>query len=465
MITDKDRSLLNHLGRMLEKDIPPSVSELTVAMGYAPSSQSAVRRRLQRMRGMYVEWEDRKSRSIRLTKEGWLKVDAVMARKAEASDRAASADGLDRELLERIASALMALKTSPVPGNELDYGPRGCPHILRHVMSELYLRVLRSGETPMRGDIPAFLQMCTRPLGEWPLPLRQGISNEEVLWDRGPTEDCESWAVDGPFYEQELEQRALRDARDLCRLTRMYETYVQFRRIPIENPVMHIDDYEDQKWKLFVNSQHGSDLMDLMDRIYERVPSEILVDGRILLCNHCGWTRNSDAPLHCGAPVCAQVVGERTKGVKSRQGPASRHYRVKSAIKRFTVIPGLSELDLKRALERIHANLAITLWPAADVCDLLVRSPGGYVWLVDVKDWQSPFALAAKTTGFSDTNIAAIPHDSIWLVVPDHRKEMRARYMADLKSNWQPPARGRCGYATDFIKEVRRKVQEEQAHA
>src|SRR5204863_4264709 len=91
------------------------------------------------------------------------------------------------------------------------------------------------------------------------------------------------------------------------------------------------------------------------------------------------------------------------------------------------------EVDLAEKLKNIGA--LVELWPAIDAYDVRVTFPTGYVWALDLKDWENPYLLA----NYIDCR-GPFPEAPRWdlafYVFPDHRSRMRARYGAAFGSAW-----------------------------
>jgi hypothetical protein len=81
---------------------------------------------------------------------------------------------------------------------------------------------------------------------------------------------------------------------------------------------------------------------------------------------------------------------------------------VELAVWRFVTVPGMPEIELERRLLRIE-GVAVEMWPDMDRVDLLIRTPGGRLWEVDVKDHADPITIVEDAPSARD------------IVVPDYR--------------------------------------------
>lgn len=194
--------------------------------------------------------------------------------------------------------------------------------------------------------------------------------------------------------------------------------------------------------------------VDLAD-LYEVIPGDcrFLHDGEecLIACPRCSWPMRVDATnVECASSAC------RADGARYRRQPSglvplgsrtapipiaiADRVRLRRGVWRYTLLPGLVELDLARRLEAI-AGTAVELWPQRDRYDLLVHR-GDRTWRVDVKDWSSPVSLARSLQRRG-------VEDGVWIVIPEHRArhvDILADRCCDL----------RCRFATvrTFIEDV-----------
>jgi hypothetical protein len=100
---------------------------------------------------------------------------------------------------------------------------------------------------------------------------------------------------------------------------------------------------------------------------------------------------------------------------------------LRRGIWRYTVLPGLIEIELQDRLER-HDNVQTTLWPKLDAYDLRVDTPDES-YQVDVKDWTLPrYSIRRLPTRSPD-------QPTMHIVVPDER----ADHLTSLNQADQPP--------------------------
>jgi hypothetical protein len=104
--------------------------------------------------------------------------------------------------------------------------------------------------------------------------------------------------------------------------------------------------------------------------------------------------------------------------------------RVRRAIRRYIVAPGVHELFLEAQLLRL--GLTVTLWPEYDLYDLHILFPHGQRWAIDVKDWKYPHLLAPRLTPIptGDTTL----YDQALYAIPDARAQQYDSYMTYLRT-------------------------------
>ena len=229
--------------------------------------------------------------------------------------------------------------------------------------------------------------------------------------------------------------------------------YRLFRRFLVEHPVATEDKTLDG---LLAAGLSPPDL-------YEPIPTSCLVpearNPSYWPCPRCGWPMAIvEGSVRCASTQChgAGARFVRTGAMLSALGafepPAAQlvagRMRQRRGVWRYTLQPGLVELDLTRRLERL-SGVRVDLWPDRDRYDLCVTR-GDRIWAVDVKDWSSAAALADhfRRLGGSD--------DPLVVVVPDWR------------GHQVPILKDRCGgmnlifrTARQFVADVRAAVGRE----
>lgn len=424
---------------------PPTFEEVAVEAGFAPTSRGAVYRRLARLRGAYVTWDDQASRSLRL-------LDAAIAwvQQTPSGTSSVSARGSQEALtiLTLLSTGLLRLIVS----REKDASGNVYPESLRRGLNRLAVWGLEIGhEFP--SDFPDALRLARLPVREWPFPISppEVDGEQALLLQDEPTELCYELAVLTGDVEEELAERAVVIARDACHAAGDQTAYIRFRKFLIEHPVVTRGELVDAADGL------PHEVGALLYECYEPVPEAVFRDDSIHCCDFCGWTLQwtTEGALRCGSSVCLKITSgfRHHARIKAAGAVSGLWRRVKPGIRRFVVAPGRGELRLAHRV--VKMGVEVSLWPGFDAYDLRLTFPDGEVWAVDVKDWQNPFLLAHAVHGFSETP----SWDRAFWVFPDHRPRLLPRYAEAFGRAWRRED-DRVGYAVErtFVRLVREKL-------
>lgn len=213
---------------------------------------------------------------------------------------------------------------------------------------------------------------------------------------------------------QELVQQVIQRVRDTCRLREEGQSqYVRFRSYLIEHPTANRDLYMQN---LLIGL--GVDV----NALYIDIPEHLKRGVRFFPCPSCGWPMNLNvSPVTCGSSWCAakhSLHGWSSNGLvnNSTAKPATTiasgtTMMLRTAIWKFTLIPGLLELSLLRRIE--STGLPVVLWPDVDSADIEVTVNDAPI-RIDAKVWRSARMLARHLK----TLTMAQPG---WVVVPDYQ--------------------------------------------
>ena len=152
-------------------------------------------------------------------------------------------------------------------------------------LDRVVLNCLRQGQKPPQG-IPDLISWCRKPLVEWFLDLPQDVilPNDKLLDGQNPTELCEEWAVTGSDVEAEITQKQLLlNVIGICRLENAQDSYVDFRSLLIQKPVL-------TELELLQHTMEPS-LQLLHEQIktaYEKAPESHSLNGYFHCCGNCG---------------------------------------------------------------------------------------------------------------------------------------------------------------------------------
>ncbi len=324
----------------------------------------------------------------------------------------------DEPLVRLVASALFRVAELADRGQRLSV-PYPAP--LQRALDRLACTFLIRGHVPPQSVADLF-QLCRRPLVDWPLTLPEGAVGDDdtLLLGDQITNLCDEWAekdvldVEGELFEQSLIQAV----RKLCRNLDRQDSYVAFRRMLIESPV--ISEF-DLKTACF--DPHLSPLREHLNTCYQRVPLSHGDDGQYRCCINCnGLLLRSNGDLFVCENEACRVSGEFVTG--NRIAADDGVLWLRRELRRFITKPGLAELRLFKRLAEIP-KLDVELWPGFDSYDTLVRFADGEVWAIDVKDQRNPFLLASQARIPADN-----PHwDKAFFVFPDARRRERSDYL------------------------------------
>lgn len=289
--------------------------------------------------------------------------------------------------LHFIATGVIQLAERVAKGTPID---SQYPIPLRLGLSRLDMVRYRHGLSLIR-SVPELLSWCRRPLKEWPLEITSAHlePDDRLLDDQFPTSVCESLACATNDVEADLsERRFMSSVFSTCQAAKSPETYVTFRRLLIEHPVL-------TEFELLQQRNDHPELNLLTDHLkvaYEDAPLDYMLHDHFHCCPTCG---NLQQPtVQMDRLLCEEERCRRhTKAQPGRVIPTREHVLwLKRGLRRFVTLPGLTEIRLERRLLKL--KLKVALWPEFDSYDLHIEFPDGKAWAVDVKDWANPFLLA-----------------------------------------------------------------------
>ena len=158
------------------------------------------------------------------------------------------------------------------------------PRPLQRGLDRLTLACLVARELPPAG-VPELIRWCEGPLGRWPVQIGTEEFAGEVLLESGvPTRACQEWAIDATDVEAEIfENEIISDVRRICRAAGRSSTYVAFRRLVIEEPVLTELEFQQALMdpKLIV-------IAEQLKRCYPPAPIECERNGSVECCGDCG---------------------------------------------------------------------------------------------------------------------------------------------------------------------------------
>jgi hypothetical protein len=441
---DADKTLLQAIVSLTEKNVgrPPTLAELAIELGYQSSSRANIQRQLTRLRPQYVDWSTG-SRSLQVTDAGQALLGVSISKR--------SVDfPVSEAILPLLASGLTYM-TALVNDGKPPQAPYHCDwHRGLNILAAECL--MRDIEPPTH--IAAAIDWCHLPLREWPIrfPVPTYLLDIALLEQEQPTELCREYAYRGGA-EMEACQKLMERVLSEARRHRRPDAYVALRQHLIEYPVLP----EEALMKMSFDprvSPLGANLTEL----YERVPTAVAEQGKILICGFCGWTlQRYQGRLCCGDDRCRILTGDFIyPPTKERDEPPKQLYRVRRAIRRYIVAPGIYEINAMKQLRAL--GLSVELWPGYDTYDLHIAFSNGDGWAVDVKDWRFPHLLARQLTPLQEVDGYRLTR-AIY-AVPDERVRENQNYLAVLQN-----ATTNVGSSNDFtILTISALIKETRLH-
>ena len=315
-------------------------------------------------------------------------------------------------VLHLIATGVIQLAERVAKGISIDWQ---YPVSLRIGLSRLDMIRYRHG-LPLIRSVPELLSWCRRPLKDWPLDITSAHldPDDRLLDNQFPTSVCESLACAANDVEADLsERRFMNSVFSACQTAKSPSTYVIFRRLLIEHPVL-------TEFELLQQRNDHPELNLLTDHLkvaYEDAPLDYMLQGQFHCCPTCG---NLQQPtVQMDRLLCEEERCRRHSTAQpGRVIPAREHVLwLKRGLRRFVTLPGLTEIRLERRLLKL--KLKVALWPEFDSYDLHIEFPDGKAWAIDVKDWANPFLLALHAK-----NIPLHPPLEMgYFVFPDERSQ------------------------------------------
>ncbi|MBC6418899.1 MAG: Fis family transcriptional regulator [Prochloron sp. SP5CPC1] len=256
------------------------------------------------------------------------------------------------------------------------------PPALRIGMSQMYLLSLVKGKKPVPHDLPEFLDLAKKPLGEW-FPCKEIKylnENATLIEDGDVSEFAQEWGVEGSNTKMEIEQKAVEEALKECREKQLHEPYRAFRRMIIEHPVISYSEYNTKLFKELRDLNKES-----LDKIYKDL-NVLTAEEECHLCPRCGYyqRKRSDNSYRCYNDTCQELRVKQKLG-EGKTIKAEGYKAVTPGVHRFVTLPGIWEIQLYEELKKLGAG--ITLWPNIDEYDLRVEFKSDVTWAIDVKDW------------------------------------------------------------------------------
>ena len=273
-------------------------------------------------------------------------------------------------------------------------------------------------------DLASLIRVANRPVFEWCDAYGENEPGEAfiascLIEDGEITPDCISMAglseadAELAFYQALMSVCAELDEDVGQRF------YSEWRQAVIENPVAESHAIFIAKYTVL--RSNTSLTKKLVDFFYERIPEIHAMNGKLALCP-LTKTRLKKHGDHWATEMRDPAVVHYLRD----HGPTwiehtSATIELKRPVRVFWALPGWHELQLHKAVQ--DRGCTSLLWPNFDSVDLLVTSPTGKRFDVDVKDHISPISLS-KTSGRDNRGRR---HKRV-MVIPDYLEDRLPQY-------------------------------------
>lgn len=304
--------------------------------------------------------------------------------------------------------------------------------------------------------LPQLARWLHQSPATWPEigPIFQAAElDSALLYTGAPTQACnelgsEMHLAHNP--ERELGDLAFKHILNYCHTHVKPDQYTRARKFLVEHPYL-----PQGTVAISANVELDREIRQWLSEAYEPVPQVCLrkLDNqlRLTLCPRCGWPlqwRGDQAA--CYSDLCAKIVkGFHDPDIWQPYIPEAA--QTKRAEQSSIVGPERPLLELYQRLTDSF-NVQIDLWPQLDTCDLSVRFPHGPVWVIDLKDYESPKQLALNLRPFT----TALPWDRAFYLFPDHRN--RAGYLLAFRQIWAREKHVDALFVKDFITRIEREL-------
>lgn len=353
-------------------------------------------------------------------------------------------------VLAQLASGILqyAEETADGPAFRLPY-----PANLQRALDRLSLLAWHQTTTPP-ASVVELLQWAGTAFADWPLELADAdVDPEESLLVHGrPTAICEELGSLRGDVEGEMRENALiRAVMDRTRAAQAPASYVAFRRLLVEHPVLTALELD-----IRLADPELALVADQVRQAYPTAPPEAASDGVVRTCGGCRglllpldddrtWACEDDS---CPDPGKAGPVHPAAEGVRW----------LRRELRTFITAPGRAELRIAQAVADM--GVPVILWPDFDACDLSVFAERP--WVADVKAWRNPTRLgrALRNRMFS------VPADAdrAFVVIGQEQVRAQQRYIERLRRACPAVRPGQPVLAVSekqFLDAVRRRVEGE----
>lgn len=223
-----------------------------------------------------------------------------------------------------------------------------------------------------------------------------------------PTTACEEYATECIRHNQESEQFRL--------FKRIYglsqEGYVYCRKFFIKHKVVNAIDLLEFREKLLAMGVDYVVIDQIVEAAYEGIPDDCMYQCK------CGWTvsKNKQDIYRCIHERCRIESNNFADITLIKEKIMMR--RLRRGVMRYLALPGELEMKIKHYCDK-KPEVVVELWPEKDTYDIKVSLPNGINYIIDAKDYSSPFALGEHL--LKDNKLIGQQKESnkVFVVVPD----------------------------------------------
>jgi ribosomal protein S27AE len=296
------------------------------------------------------------------------------------------------------------------------------------------MRLFANEEVP--SDISSLIRFLQQPVLDWKIDLTNVAFPEDaplLIQHIGLSPEAMDFLQDyqSPY---EAHQREVYEILQYCRhaeppLVAIYSQIRLFLASPAHAVITGVHLHS------FARSVHDPELSKRILECYEPIPDRI---SDFRKCNRCGWTLHfHNHQWRCGVEdICGQIEarGEPLELEHTRE----MFYRLKEGVHRYTLLPGLSELQLANRLTK--KGYQVEMYPDVDRFDLAVHE-SDQVKYFDVKDYRNPSSLAAYFNQLDPAALEKYKKEHVYIVVPSYRKRNYRQYIRQVLNSLEPGIR------------------------
>ena len=332
--------------------------------------------------------------------------------------------GMREELRDCLLNLIEGLK-------RWEENPNEVPAILRKGHKKLVKLLLHEGKkAPV--DLPALIALLQLPVSKWGLPFEGVYPLEAPVLV--PNLGVSHHALEFLAIHESAEEAQAKEVWAIVQYCRgaeppLEEKYRRVRTFLIRNPVVSA-----MKLMSFRTELQDVELSKLLGVCYEEITEDL---DRYRICPRCGWTLEYRRDgWRCGADdLCGSLVSRKEL---EKWEPTGNLLRLKPGVYRYTMLPGLAELEGEEALTT--KGYKVTLFPQVDRYDLAIHL-GSHTVYLDMKDFSHPLTLANYFNRMQVYELEKYREDHIYVVIPQYRNKVYPGFARLVSNALLPHAR------------------------